>query len=61
MTQFKIGDKVTAVGTRDLTCLTHGQTYIVKGTISLMNASLQVVTDNGKLGYFNAHRFTLKD
>lgn len=60
MTQFKIGDKVTAVGTRGLTCLTHGQTYTVKGTMSLMNASIQVVADNGKLGYFSAQRFTLK-
>lgn len=60
MSQFKIGDKVTATGTRGLTCLTHGETYTVEGTMSLMNPSIQVVTDNGKLGYFHAHRFTLK-
>ena len=61
MTKFKIGDKVTAVGTRDITCLTQGKTYIVEWTMSLMNLSIQVISDNGKLGYFSAHRFTLKD
>jgi len=60
MTHLKIGDKVTAIGTRGLTCLTYGESYTVKGTMSLVNPSVQVVTDNGKLGYFSAHRFTLK-
>ena len=52
------GAKIRAVGTRGMEhSLTKWRVYTVIDCINVARPSVLIETDNGKVGYFNLHRF----